>query len=104
MTTWLQKIRPFHVSPHASGQHLPSVVNENGIKDASLKQGKYIHSIREIARITMEFKYSSCSEAALEPQPLECYWIVFSPAYMYIRQVSTASLQYRLALLLEQED
>ena len=55
--TWLQKIRPFHVSPHASGQHLPSVVNENGIKDALLKQGKYIqcHSIREIARITMEF-------------------------------------------------
>lgn len=55
--TLLQKIRPFHVSLHASGQHLPSVVNKNGIKDTSLKQGKIhiINSIRETARITMEF-------------------------------------------------
>ena len=53
--TWLQKIRPGHVSLHVSDQHLPSVANENSIKDSSLKQGKYMYSIRETARIPMEF-------------------------------------------------
>ena len=57
LMTWLQKIRPGHVSLHVSDQHLPSVANENSIKDSSLKQGKYIilYSIRETVRITMEF-------------------------------------------------